>query len=115
MSYRLSKDTIARFTSMEELREAWQLKPLPTKKPNNAKRLKKVQDDFKAHHKCRACGKPMEWIPNTNIFVCKNEKCNGIKQEYIDKETGETKIRYIVPNDLLNPHYEEIATTIFSE
>lgn len=113
MSYRLSKDTIARFTSMEELREAWQLKPLPTKKPNNAKRLKKVQDDFKAHHKCRACGKPMDLVQGTNIFTCCNPQCKGIKIEKEDSE-GNKYVEYITSYDILNNHYAEIANTLFT-
>ena len=112
MSYRLSKDTIARFTSMEELREAWQLKPLPTKKPNNAKRLKKVQDDFKAHHKCRACGKPMDWMGG-NMMTCTNPACKGIKIEKTDQE-GNKYVEYITSYNLLSDHYAEIAATLFS-
>jgi len=112
MSYRLSKDTIARFTSMDELREAWQLKPLPSKKPNNAKRLKKVQDDFKSHHKCRACGKPMEWLGG-NMMACTNPSCKGIKIEKTDQE-GNKYIEYITSYNLLNNHYSEIAETLFT-
>lgn len=112
MSYRLSKDTIARFTSMDELREAWQLKPLSSKKPNNAKRLKKVQDDFKSHHKCKACGKPMEWLGG-NMMTCTNPNCRGIKIEKIDQE-GNKYIEYITSYNLLNTHYSEIAETLFT-
>ena len=113
MSYRLSKDTMCRFTSMDELREAWQLKPLTTKKPNNEKRLKKVQEDFKSHHKCRACGKPMDLVQGTNIFTCCNPQCKGIKIEKEDSE-GNKYVEYITSYDILNSHYAEIANTLFT-
>lgn len=112
MSYRLSKDTSARFTSMEELRDAWQLNPLPTKKPNNAKRLKKVQEDFCSHHKCRACGKPMQWVGG-NMMTCMNPQCRGIKVEKTD-EDGNKIVNYITSYHLLSDHYAEIATTLFT-
>lgn len=112
MSYRLSKDTIARFTSMEELRKAWQLNPLTTKKPNNAKRLKKVQEDFKSHHKCKACGSPMEWITGS-VMTCTNPQCKGIKVERVDDD-GNKIISYITSYNLLSDHYAEIAETLFS-
>ena len=112
MSYRLSKDTMCRFTSMDELREAWQLKPLTTKKPNNEKRLKKVQEDFCSHHKCRACGKPMTWIGG-DIMTCCNPQCRGIKVERTD-EDGNKIINYITSYNLLSDHYAEIAETIFT-
>ena len=113
MNYRLSKDTIARFTNMEELRKAWQLKPLPSKKPNNEKRLKKVQEDFLSHHKCRACGKPMQYIPHSNFCVCANPACKGIKIEKTDQE-GNKYVEYITSYNLLSDHYAEIAETLFT-
>ncbi len=112
MSYRLSKDTMCRFTSMDELREAWQLKPLTTKKPNNEKRLKKIQEDFCSHHKCRACGKSMTWIGG-DIMTCCNPQCRGIKVERTD-EDGNKIINYITSYNLLSDHYAEIAETIFT-
>ena len=113
MSYRLSKDTMCRFTSMGELREAWQLKPLTKKKSNNDNRLKKMQEDFKSHHKCRACGRPMDWIRDTNIFTCNNPNCKGIKHEYEDSE-GNKYVEYYTSYDVLNNHYAEIAKSLFT-
>ena len=110
MSYRLSKDTMARFTSMDELREAWQLKPL-NKKTNNEKKLKKIQEDFCSHHKCRACGKPMQWIGG-NIMTCCNPSCEGIKKEREDAD-GNKYVEYLTSYDVLNDHFAEVAENIF--
>ena len=111
MSYRLSKDTVARFTSLDELREAWQLKPL-NKKPNNEKKLKKVREDFCSHHKCKACGKPMQWVGG-DIMTCCNPKCKGIKKEREDQD-GNKYVEYLTSYDILNDHYAEVAEHIFT-
>ena len=109
--FRLSKDTTAHFTSLDELREAWQLKPL-NKKPNNEKKLKKVQEDFCSHHRCRACGKPMTWMGGS-IMTCTNKKCKGIKREREDSE-GNKYVEYLTSYDLLNNHFAQVAENIFT-
>ena len=109
--YRLSKDTVARFTSLDELRDAWQLKPL-NRKPNTEKKIKKVQEDFCKYHKCKACGKPMQWVGG-NIMTCCNPSCKGIKKEREDAD-GNKYVEYLTSYDVLNDHFAEVAENIFN-
>ena len=108
---RLSKGTIAQFSSLDELREAWQLKPV-NKKPNNENKLKKVREDFCSHHKCKACGKPMAWVGG-NLMTCVNPQCKGIKREREDSE-GNKYIEYLTSYNILNDHFAEVAENIFT-
>lgn len=111
MSYRLSKDTTACYFSFEEMRKAYGDKPIK-KKPNNAKKLEEVQNKFKSYHKCRACGKFMDWIGG-NLMSCTNPQCRGIKVEREDNE-GNKIVEYITSYDILNDHFAEVAENIFT-
>lgn len=35
---------------------------------------------------CKYCKQPMQWVRDTNIMVCKNEKCPGLKIKNTDGE-----------------------------
>ena len=61
--YRLSKDTSARYTSLEDLRESFGLKPF-SKKTQDVNKLKSQQEQFQG--KCICCGKPITYIEGTN-------------------------------------------------
>ncbi len=63
-NYRMSKGTTEHFTSLEEMRTAWGMKPV-TKKTSDKKKLKEQQERFLSKHKCKACGTPymvMLWL-----------------------------------------------------
>lgn len=52
-NYRMSKGTTEHFTSLEEMRTAWGMKPV-TKKTSDKKKLKEQQERFLSKHKCKA-------------------------------------------------------------
>ena len=76
-NYRMSKGTTEHFTSLEEMRTAWGMKPV-TKKTSDKKKLKEQQERFLSKHKCKACGTPMTYI-HGNVMACKNPECKGMK------------------------------------
>ena len=76
-NYRMSKGTTEHFTSLEEMRTAWGMKPV-IKKTSDKKKLKEQQERFLSKHKCKACGTPMTYI-HGNVMACKNPECKGIE------------------------------------
>jgi hypothetical protein len=109
--FRLSKDTTEHYTSLEELRTAWLLKPV-IKKTKDQERLKKQQESFYNKHKCPACSKPMTYL-HGNIMTCTNPQCKGIEIKREDNE-GNTLISYLTPYDLLDTKGSDIATNILA-
>lgn len=108
-NYRLSRGVTAHYSSLEELREAYGLKPF-VKRTNDANKLQKQQEVFCGKHKCKACGKPMVWTGG-NVMTCQNPACKGIK---VERETPEGKIvSYVTSYDLLDDIGAEIAGNIF--
>lgn len=76
-NYRMSKGTTEHFTSLEEMRTAWGMKPV-TKKTSDRKKLKEQQERFLSKHKCKACGTPMTYI-HGNVMACKILNVKGLK------------------------------------
>lgn len=109
---RLSKDTIAVYKNFESLREAFGL-PKIKKQTKDKTKLAKQRETFAGKHVCRACGKPMVMDLNTNIMVCSNPDCKGIKHTKTDVE-GNTKTWYSPSFFLLNEKSAEIANNIFA-
>ena len=60
-NYRMSKGTTEHFTSLEEMRTAWGMKPV-TKKTSDKKKLKEQQERFLSKHKCKACNEMVSYI-----------------------------------------------------
>ena len=112
-AYRLSKGVTEHYTSLEELRAAFGLAPV-TKQTKNKNKLQEQRDFFCSKNICPACKKPMVWI-GESIMVCQNPDCAGIQTEYVDSETGETKVRYSPSYKFLNEKNTEKAKTIFAE
>ena len=110
-NYRLSKDTTAHYTSMEELRAAWGKEPI-TKRTKDEEKLKKQRERFNKKHLCKACGKPLVIVKGTNVMSCTNPQCAGIKVEREDKE-GNKYISYLLSYDVLNETGADIANNIF--
>ena len=67
-NYRMSKGTTEHFTSLEEMRTAWGMKPV-TKKTSDKKKLKEQQERFLSKHKCKACGTPMTYIHGNVVKI----------------------------------------------
>lgn len=107
--YRKSKGETEHYTSLEELRDAWGLKPI-TKQTKDMQKLNKQKDHFLSKHLCSACKQPMVYIGG-NQMVCQNENCKGIKHEL--KTDVETKVWYTPSFDLLDEKGAEVAHNIF--
>lgn len=106
-----NQNKIEEYNSLEELRTAWNLKPV-TRKTKNAVKLSEQQERFCSKHKCKACGKPMTYIGG-NQMVCTNENCKGIKIEHTDND-GNILVSYETSYDLLDDLGAEIANNIFN-
>ena len=111
-AYRLSKGCTEHYTSFEELRSAWGLKPV-TKQTRDKEKLTKQRDTFCSKHICSNCKKPMTWTGG-NVMACLNPQCPGIKHEQV-LETGDTKVWYSPSYDLLDGLGSEIAENLFTE
>lgn len=109
--FRMDKKTTAHYSSFEELARAYGLKPV-SKQTSDKNKLKKQQEKFCEKNKCKACGKPMNFVTG-NVMACQNPECKGIKQERIDNE-GNKIIIYLPSYNLLNDRSAEIANNIFA-
>lgn len=110
-NYRMSKGTTEHYTSLEDLRISFGLKPV-TKKTRDDEKLKKQQESFVKKHRCKACGMPMTYM-NGNVMTCQNPKCKGIEIKRLDKEGNEVT-SYITSYDILDDKGAEIANNIFN-
>lgn len=112
--FRLGSNTTEHYTSLEELRASFGLKPV-SRKTNDEQKLQKQKEAFCGRHVCKACGNPMTFINGTNVMCCTNEKCNGIKHQTTNEETGETKVWYTPSCKTLDEKGASIANNIFNE
>lgn len=110
--FRKAKGVTERYTSLEELRKRFGLKPV-VKQTKDKDKIQKQRENFCNHHKCKACGSPMIYL-GESVMTCGNENCKGVKHERIDNE-GNVIVTYSVSYELLNDHFKEIATNIFYE
>lgn len=110
--FRLSKNDNEHYTSFEEMAKAWKCKP-NVMQTNNKEKLELQRENFCKKHLCRSCKQPMSYIGG-NQMVCTNENCKGIKNEYKNEETGETRVWYVTSYDLLDEKGSEIANNLFS-
>lgn len=110
--FRKSKGVTEHYTSLEELREAFGLKPV-IKQTKDKDKLQKQRENFSNHYKCKACGQPMTYL-GESMMACTNEKCKGIKNERTDSD-GNLIVTYSVSYELLNDKFTERARNIFYE
>lgn len=108
--FRKAKGVTAHYTSLEELRKAWHLKPVK-KRTNDKEKLKAQQE--KLVGTCRVCKKPLTWIEG-NICACQNPDCRGFKMTGTN-EDGTEKVYYIPVTRVLNDKAAEIAQNLFGE
>lgn len=111
-NFRMSKGVTEHYTSLEELREAFGLKPV-VKQTKDEDKLLKQRRNFRNFYKCRSCGEPMTYIGGS-VMTCTNEKCRGIKHERTDAD-GNTIVTYSVSYELLDDHFSEVAENLFCE
>lgn len=100
------------YSSLEDLRTAWGLKPI-SKQTKDVEKLEKQRKDFCSRHICRACKQPMTFIGG-NIMSCTNTSCKGEKIERTNEVTGETFVSYKPVFELLDKKGSEIAGNIFA-
>ena len=112
--YRMSKGETAHYSSFEELRAAWNLKPV-IKQTKDKEKLNEQRERFLGKKRfCAACKQPMNYISGTNVMVCQNENCKGVKHE-TKNDLGETKIWYTTPRELLDEESAMKAESIFTD
>lgn len=109
--FRLSRGVTEHYTSLEELRTAYGLKPV-IKQTKDEDKLKKQRDNFCSHYRCRSCGSQMTYV-GSSVMACTNEKCRGIKHERKDADDN-TIVTYSVSYELLDDHFSEVAENLFS-
>ena len=109
-NFRMSKGVTEHYTSLEELRVAYGLKPI-TKQTKDEAKLIKQRETFCNHYKCKGCGSPMTYR-GSSVMTCTNEKCRGIKHERKDAD-GNTIVTYSVSYELLDEHFSEVAENLF--
>lgn len=107
----LGKNVTGHWTSFTDLAKDFGCKPV-TMKSNNKSKLESQQKKFANRHICKACGRPMTYLNGSNIMVCQNPQCLGIKVEKTDS-TGNTTVTYLTSYDLLDEKGAEIANKIY--
>ena len=108
--FRMAKGVTEHYTSLEELRAAWNCKPI-VKRTKDEDKLLKQRRNFGGHYRCKSCGEPMTYV-GSSVMTCTNEKCKGIKHERKDND-GNSIITYSVSYELLDDHFSEVAENLF--
>lgn len=107
--FRKGKGVTEHYTSLEELRAAWNLKPV-VKRTKDEEKLKMQQEKFLGT--CKVCKQPMTLISGSNVLCCQNPECNGIKMKG-KNEDGSEKIWYIPVSRILDEQGLEISMNLF--
>lgn len=102
------------YSSFEELGKALGFKPV-IKQTKDKKKLNSQREAFSKRHLCPACKEAMIHIENSNIMCCQSSKCNGIKREFRNEDTGDIYTKYEPTFHTLDELGAEIATNIFKE
>lgn len=63
-----------------------------SKKTKDQDKLKSQIEKFNKRYVCKFCGEPREWIPGTNVMVCKNPECKGHVVKIKNKDGNEIEI-----------------------
>lgn len=106
------KNLKGNYTSFADIRSEFGLKEIRTQ-TKDKKKLDEQRNKFRGKHICPACKQPMSYIDGTNLMVCSNSECNGIKHEEVNEETGEKKVWYDVSYHNLDNVGAVIASNIF--
>ena len=106
--FRNPKGVTERYTSLEDLRAGWNLKPIK-KKTTDEEKLKEQQEKFVGT--CPYCKTMLSYVGG-NIIVCKNEACKGRKIER-ENEDGTKDVVYRPFFKMLDEKGEEIASRLF--
>ena len=112
--FRNGKNCTEHYSSFAEMRTAFGLKEI-VKRTKDEQKLQKQKEAFYSRHICKACGTPMTFVNGTNVMCCTNEKCNGIKHQMTNEDTGEIKVWYTPSCKTLDGKSASIANNIFCD
>ena len=107
--FRKAKGVTEHYTSLEELREGWNVKPVKKRTSDNEK-LKIQREKFLGT--CRVCKQPMTLVGGTNVLCCNNPECRGVKMTGTN-EDGTEKVWFVPVSRLLDEKGFEISQNLF--
>lgn len=100
------------YYSFDELgQEVFGLKPYK-RVTNDKQKLAAQKEKFLGV--CPFCKEPLNYVYETNIVACRNEKCRGKKITYKNKD-GEEVITYKPYYRMLSGNGSEIGTILFDD
>ena len=107
--FRKAKGVTEHYTSLEELRIGFGLKPI-VKRTKDESKLKTQQEKFLGT--CKVCKQPMSLINGCNVLACKNPECRGIKMTDTN-EDGTERVWYIPVSRVLDEKGFQISQNLF--
>lgn len=107
--FRKSKGVTEHYTSLEELRAAYGLKPIEKKRPKDEKVLQEKREKFLGT--CKVCKQTLSLIKGTNTLACQNPDCKGVKMTSTN-EDGSEKAWYIPVTRILDDKGAKIAENL---
>ena len=63
-----------------------------SKRTKDQDKLKSQIERFNKRNICKFCGEEREWIPGTNVVVCKNPDCKGHVLKVKSKDGNEIEV-----------------------
>ena len=108
--FRNGKNCTEHYSSLEELRVGWGLKPIEKKRPNDEKVLQEKREKFLGT--CKVCKQTLSMIKSTNVLACKNPECRGIKMTSTN-EDGSERTWYIPVTRMIDNRGMQIAENLF--
>lgn len=107
--FRKDKNCTEHYTSFDELRKAFGIKPV-VKRTKDEEKLKAQREKFLGI--CKVCKQPLSLVEGCNVLACKNEDCKGLPMKGTN-EDGSEKIWYIPVSRILDDKGAEIARNLF--
>lgn len=69
------------------------------------------REKFGNIHRCKICKTPMTWIAGTNVCVCQNPKCKGMKSKRAEDGAEQFSLSF----HTLRDKDVEMANSLFGE
>ena len=107
--FRKAKGVTEHYTSLEELRAGFGLKPV-VRRTKDENKLKAQQEKFLGT--CKVCKQPMTLISGSNVLACQNPECKGIKMTGTNEDRSE-KVWYVPVSKVLDEKGFQIAMNLF--
>lgn len=100
---------VEHYNSFGELREVFGLKPVQR---TNKEKLNNEREVFDKKFICKVCGAPLVFEQGTNVMVCQNPKCKGIKKTNYDAN-GNKIVEHFPVTVLLNKRATNRANSLY--